>query len=80
MKNSLKNKLAFPIMLTSSILLMFALGLYLLLNINNLKTNELKDIKILAEIIAKNNQAALLFKDKDAANESLYSLIANKDI
>jgi len=80
MKNSLKNKLAFPIMLTSSILLMFALGLYLLLNINTLKTNELKDIKILAEIIAKNNQAALLFKDKDAANESLYSLIANKDI
>ena len=80
MSNSIKNKLVYTIMLTGTILMMLTIGIFLWFNINSLRENKLKDIRVLAKVIAKNNQASLLFKDKDAATESLYSLIANKDI
>jgi signal transduction histidine kinase/CheY-like chemotaxis protein len=80
MSLSLKNKLVYIIMGASTTVLMLTITIYLMFDVASLKKNKVKDIEVLAKIIAENNQAALLFNDKEAAKESLYSLIANKDI
>lgn len=80
MSLSLKNKLALMIMVTGTILLMLTITIYVMFDVASLKKNKIKDVNVLANIIAVNNQAALLFNDTAAAKESLYSLISNKDI
>ncbi|MFB0924162.1 MAG: histidine kinase dimerization/phospho-acceptor domain-containing protein, partial [Vicingaceae bacterium] len=59
---------------------MLTITMYVIFDVARLKKNKVKDVEVLAKIIAENNQAALLFNDKKTAKESLYSLIANKDI
>lgn len=80
MSLSLKNKLAYIIMGTGTTVLMFTITIYVMFDVASLKKNKVEDVTILAKIIAENNQAALLFNDTNTATESLYSLIANKDI
>lgn len=80
MNLSLKNKLVYIIMGSSTVVLIVTIFIYVMFDVVNLKKNNINDVEILAKIIAENNQAALLFNDKKAAQESLYSLIANKDI
>jgi signal transduction histidine kinase/CheY-like chemotaxis protein len=80
MSLSLKNKLVYNIMGTVTTVLILAITIYVMFDIDSLKKNKVKDVTILAKIIAQNNQSALLFDDSKTATESLYSLIANKDI
>jgi signal transduction histidine kinase/CheY-like chemotaxis protein len=80
MSLSLKNKLVYIIMGTVTTVLILAITIYIMFDIDSLKKNKVKDVTILAKIIAQNNQSALLFDDSKTATESLYSLIANKDI
>tara|TARA_B100000809_G_scaffold158023_1_gene155325 strand:+ start:14166 stop:16016 length:1851 start_codon:yes stop_codon:yes gene_type:complete len=80
MRLSLKNKLVYTIMGASTTVLMLTIIMYVVFDVARLKKNKVKDIEVLAKIIAENNQAALLFNDEKSAKESLYSLIANKDI
>jgi signal transduction histidine kinase/CheY-like chemotaxis protein len=80
MRLSLKNKLVYTVMGASTAVLMLTITMYVMFDVARLKKNKVKDVEVLAKIIAENNQAALLFNDKKTAKESLYSLIANKDI
>ena len=80
MKISLKNKLVFTIMASGALVLMLSMGGYLWLDIINIRNNRLEDTRVLAKIIAENNQAAILFNDTISARESLTSLKANTDI
>jgi len=80
MSLSLKDKLSYTIMITGTVISMLAISIYVVFDIVNLKKTKREDVAVLAKIIAENNQAALLFNDAAAAEESLYSLIANKDI
>ena len=80
MRVSLKNKLVLLIMFTGTAVLMIIIGVYVAINVSTIKESTLEDTKVLASIIAKNNQASLLFKDSLAAKESIYSLIADKEI
>jgi signal transduction histidine kinase/CheY-like chemotaxis protein len=80
MRLSLKNKLVYTVMGASTAVLMLTITMYVIFDVARLKKNKVKDVEVLAKIIAENNQAALLFNDKKTAKESLYSLIANKDI
>lgn len=77
---SLKNKLLFIIMVSGTGILMLTVCIYVMMDISSLRKNEIKNINVLAKIIAQNNQAALLFNDTTAATESLYSLISKKEI
>jgi len=80
MSLSLKNKLVYIIMGASTAVLMLTIIIYVMFDVASLKKNKQKDVEVLARIIAGNNHAAILFNDKQAAKESLYSLIVNKDI
>lgn len=80
MKVSLKNKLVFTIMASGALVLVLSMGGYLWLDIINIRNNRLEDTRVLAKIIAENNQAAILFNDTISARESLTSLKANTDI
>ncbi len=68
------------IMVVGTILIMLTITIYVMFGVASLKKNKIKDVNVLAKIIAVNNQASLLFNDTAAAKESLYSLISNKDI
>jgi len=64
----------------STAVLMLTITMYVMFDVARLKKNKVKDVEVLAKSIAENNQAALLFNDKKTTKESLYSLIANKNI
>jgi len=70
MKSSIKNKLVYSTMAIATTVLLLAISIYLILNINSLKENKLKDVKVLARIISQNNQSAILFNDSTTAKEN----------
>jgi two-component system sensor histidine kinase/response regulator len=73
-KRSIKNRLFFVIMLTSTIVLLIAGLLFITFRMVQLKQDMNNSLTIQAGVIADNAQAVIVFGDKDEANNLLASL------
>jgi signal transduction histidine kinase/CheY-like chemotaxis protein len=77
---SLKNKLRAIILLTSSVALLIACGMFIAYDQGLLRKNMVRDISTLAEIIADRSTAAIAFNDPVSAKETLSALSAKQSI
>jgi len=77
---SIRLKLIFIIMIISSTALLLACVAFIVYDFFSYKNKMINDYFVIADIIAENNTAALIFGDAGAANESLKSLKANEHI
>ncbi|MCL7422351.1 MAG: response regulator [Methylobacter sp.] len=73
-QRSIKNRLFFIIVLTSTIVLLIAGLLFITFRMMQLKQDMTNTLTIQAGVIADNAKASIVFKDKDEANNSLASL------
>jgi len=73
-KRSIKNRLFFIIVLTSTIVLLIAGLLFIAFRMVQLKQDMISSLTIQAGVIADNAQAVIVFGDKDEANNLLGSL------
>jgi len=77
---SLKNKILLPILLFIGITFIATQLLNYSVTYEREKSNLIQRVKVLAEGVAYNLQAAILFDDSDSANEILSAFSADKDI
>lgn len=77
---SIKLKLTLIIMITSSVALLLACGVFLAYEPITFKRAMTQDLSSLAQIVGGNSTAALVFLDKTAANETLGALRAEPNI
>ena len=85
MKLSFKNtsirvKIVLLILFVTTISLLLSGIIFFAYDKSQYEIQTLKNITILADIIGNNNAAAMLYNDKATANESLNSLVVDKDI
>ncbi|MEN6356217.1 MAG: response regulator [Armatimonadota bacterium] len=71
---SIKHKLTLAIMLTSSIALLLAIGSFLAYEPITFKRAMVNNLSSLAQIVGDNSTAALIFSDKNSAEETLAAL------
>ncbi|HEV8543323.1 MAG TPA: CHASE sensor domain-containing protein [Verrucomicrobiae bacterium] len=75
-RSSIKRKLTLIIMLTCSVALLLACAAILIFEIAGFKQVLRRNTEVMAQVIGANSAAALSFKDKDAAKETLSALKA----
>ncbi|MCP4582229.1 MAG: response regulator [candidate division Zixibacteria bacterium] len=73
---SIKNKLTVIVMLTSTIALLLACLVFVVSDRFTMKDSMIRDLSTLADIIASNSTAAIIFNSKDDARETLAALKA----
>ncbi|MFS1475001.1 diguanylate cyclase domain-containing protein [Vibrio lentus] len=79
-KLSIKNKLILPIILFVSVAFITIQSINYTVTFEREKDNLIQRVKVLAQGVAYNLQAAILFEDKTSANEILSAFSADKDI
>jgi len=72
----LKRKLTLVILLTCSTVLLVACGVLVVYQLLDFRDLTVRNSTVLADVIAKNTQAALAFQDEDAAQQTLQALQA----
>ena len=77
---SIKHKLTWIIMVTSSIALVFASTAFMMYDRYSFKGRMVRDLEIVAEIIGAHSAAALVFNDRDDAVETLQASRAEPNI
>ena len=77
---SIRHKLTLAIMLTSSIALLLAIGVFIAYEPIMFKRGMVEDLSSLAQIIGNNSTAALIFMDKTAAQETLSALRVESNV
>lgn len=77
---SIRHKLTLAIMLTCSIALLLAIGVFIAYEPIMFKRGMVEDLSSLAQIIGNNSTAALIFMDKSAAQETLSALRAESNV
>ena len=68
---SIRAKLTLMVVLTSTIVLFLASGVFIANDIMKTRTAMVEDLTVLADVIGRNSAAALAFNDEDAAHEIL---------
>ncbi|MEZ8723748.1 diguanylate cyclase [Vibrio pomeroyi] len=77
---SIKNKLILPIILFISVAFITIQSINYTVTFEREKDNLIQRVKVLAQGVAYNLQAAILFEDKTSANEILSAFVADGDI
>jgi diguanylate cyclase (GGDEF)-like protein len=77
---SIRKKLMSIIILTSGIVMVMVSTVFLLTDTLSFHSRMTEQQKILANIIGKNTEAAVIFSDQKAARETLYGLTANHHV
>jgi PAS domain S-box-containing protein len=77
---SIKRKLMFIIMLTSSTAVILACAAFIMNDLKNFRLSMEREVSILAEVIGSNSTAPLLFKDSASAEETLSALAAQPHV
>lgn len=77
---SIKNKLILPIILFVSVAFVTIQSINYTVTFEREKQNLIQRVKVLAQGVAYNLQAAILFEDKASANEILSAFVADEDI
>ncbi|KAB0479129.1 diguanylate cyclase [Vibrio chagasii] len=77
---SIKNKLILPIILFVSVAFVTIQSISYIVTFEREKQNLIQRVKVLAQGVAYNLQAAILFEDKASANEILSAFVADEDI
>ena len=77
---SVKTKLISIIVFTTVVALVVVMGSYLALELSSYKKVMMDELRIQAQIVARNTSSALVFGDQKAAKETLKSLSADHDI
>ncbi len=70
----IRRKLTLVIVLTCSMVLLLACGVLATYEVINFRQNMVRDTSVLADVLAKNTQAALTFQDESAARQTLQAL------
>jgi signal transduction histidine kinase/CheY-like chemotaxis protein len=77
---SIKNKLRIIILLTSGIVLLLALSIFMTNEFFSFRQQMVKELFVLADLVGINSSAGLLFDYSDTAEENMAALKANKHI
>jgi len=77
---SIRAKLTLMVVLTSTIVLFLASGVFIANDIMKTRTAMVEDMTVLADVIGRNSAAALAFNDEDAAHEILSGLSAQPHV
>jgi signal transduction histidine kinase len=77
---SIRHKLTFIIMATSSVALLLACAAFMLHDLLNFRRLLVTDLSTLSKIIGSNSAAAILFKDPAAARQTLAALKAQEHV
>jgi signal transduction histidine kinase/ActR/RegA family two-component response regulator/HAMP domain-containing protein len=72
----IRRKLTLVILLTCSMVLLLACGVLAVYQVIDFRQNMVRDTTVLADVLAKNTQAALTFQDENAARQTLLALQA----
>jgi len=72
----LRRKLTLVILLTCSVVLLLACGVLAVYQVLDFRRGMVRDTTVLADVLAKNTQAALTFQDENAARQTLLALQA----
>jgi signal transduction histidine kinase len=76
----IRRKLTFVIMLTCGAVLLLTYGLLGAYQVYEFRVDMVHDTSVLADVLAKNTQAALAFQDNNAAQQTLQALQAEPDV
>ena len=76
----IKRKLTLVILMTCSVVLLLACGVLALYQVLEFSKNMVRDTTVLANVLAKNTQAALTFQDEGAARQTLMALQAEPTV
>jgi signal transduction histidine kinase/ActR/RegA family two-component response regulator/HAMP domain-containing protein len=76
----IRRKLTLVILLTCSLVLLLACGVLALYQVINFRQGMVRDTTVLADVLAKNTQAALTFQDEAAARQTLLALQAEPTV
>lgn len=76
----IRRKLTLVILLTCSLVLLLACGVLAVYQVLDFRQNMARDTTVLADVLAKNTQAALTFQDENAARQTLLALQAEPDV
>lgn len=77
---SIKWKIVSMLLVVSSVTLLLACSIFAFNDLRMFKANMIRNLKVLAEAVGKNNQAAIRFEDRDAALQILSSLEAESQV
>ena len=72
----IRRKLTLVILLTCSVVLLLACGVLAVYQVLDFRQSMVRDTTVLADVLAKNTQAALTFQDESAARQTLLALQA----
>jgi signal transduction histidine kinase/ActR/RegA family two-component response regulator/HAMP domain-containing protein len=76
----LKRKLTLVILLTCSVVLLLACGVLAMYQLLEFRKTMVRNSTVLADVLAKNTQAALAFQDENSAQQTLLALQAEPDV
>lgn len=76
----IRRKLTLVILLTCSLVLLIACGILAIYQIMEFRQTMVRDNTVLANVLAKNTQAALAFQDENAAQQTLLALQAEPTV
>jgi signal transduction histidine kinase/ActR/RegA family two-component response regulator/HAMP domain-containing protein len=76
----IRRKLTLMILLTCSVVLLLACGVLALYQVLDFREGMVRDTTALADVLAKNTQAALTFQDEGAARQTLLALQAEPTV
>ena len=76
----IRRKLTLVILLTCSVVLLLACGVLALYQVVDYRQGMVRDTTALADVLAKNTQAALTFQDENAARQTLLALQAEPTV
>jgi signal transduction histidine kinase/ActR/RegA family two-component response regulator/HAMP domain-containing protein len=76
----IRRKLTLVILLTCSVVLLLACMVLALYQVLDFRQGMVRDTTALADVLAKNTQAALTFQDENAARQTLLALQAEPDV
>jgi len=76
----IRRKLTLVIVFTCSMVLLLACGVMATYEVVEFRENMVRDTSVLADVLAKNTQAALTFQDESAARQTLLALQAEPNI
>jgi signal transduction histidine kinase/ActR/RegA family two-component response regulator len=76
----IRRKLTLVILMTCSVVLLLACGVLAIYQVLDFRQNMVRDTTVLADVLAKNTQAALTFQDEGAARQTLLALQAEPTV
>ncbi len=77
---SIKQKLEAMILLTSAVVLLLSLSLFMVVEISSARDQAVDDLRTLARVLGANSSAAIAFRDSDTATEVLSSLSSQDNV